>query len=161
MPSIFPPSDEHESDEPIPESEPGSEGSGGREGARRLVERMIKEGVKRAVEKGVEQITEGPENLRQYLHEIKMPKEVASYVFSQADETKTGLYRVVAKEVRDFLEHTNLAEEMTRALTTLSFEIKTEIRFIPNDSKVDGETGKKPKADVKSTVRVRDSAREG
>jgi hypothetical protein len=161
MPSIFPPSDEHDSDEPIPESEPGSEGLGGREGARRLVERMIKEGVKRAVEKGVEQITEGPENLRQYLHEIKMPKEVASYVFAQADETKTGLYRVVAKEVRDFLEHTNLAEEMTRALTTLSFEIKTEIRFIPNDSKVDGENGKKPKPEVKSSVRVRDSAREG
>ena len=156
MASEYPPHDE--SEEPIPESEPLGPG---REGARRIVERMIKEGVKRAVEKGVEQLTETPENLRQYLHDLKMPKEVASFMFAQADETKTGLYRVVAKEMRDFLEHTNLAEEITRALTTLSFEIKTEIRFVPNDQKVEGDGAKKSKPEVKSTVRVRDSAREG
>lgn len=156
MPSVFPPPDDQ--DEPLGDDE-GS--GGGRERARHLVERMIKEGVKRAVEKGVEQITEGPENLRHYLNDLKMPKEVASFVFAQADETKTGLYRVVAKEMRDFLEHTNLADEITRALTTLSFEIKTEIRFIPNDSKVEGaDPTKKPKPEVKSTVRVRDSARD-
>ena len=156
MPSNFPPADD---DEPLSDDE-GS--GGGRERARHLVERMIKEGVKRAVEKGVEQLTEGPENLRQYLHDLKMPKEVASYVFSQADETKNGLYRVVAKEFRDFLEHTNLAEEITRALTTLSFEIKTEIRFIPNDTRLEGggEGPRKPKPEVKSSVRVRDAARD-
>jgi hypothetical protein len=154
MASVFPPPDD--SEEPIPDSE--TSGGGGRERARHLVERVIKEGVKRAVEKGVEQFTEGPETVRQYLHDLKMPKEVASFVFAQADETKTGLYRVVAKEMRDFLEHTNLAEEITRALTTLSFEIKTEIRFIPNDSKTDGaDPLKKPKPEVKSTVRIRDT----
>ena len=156
MSSVSPPPDDN--DEPSGEDD----GSGsGRERARHLVERIIKEGVKRAVEKGVEQITEGPENLRHYLNEMKMPKEVASFVFAQADDTKTGLYRVVAKEVRDFLEHTNLAEEITRALTTLSFEIKTEIRFIPNDSKADaGDPLKRTKPEVKSTVRVRDTARD-
>ena len=156
MPSVFPPPDEN--DDVLGEDD----GSGsGRERARHLVERVIKESVKRAVEKGVEQITEGPENLRHYLNELKMPKEVASFVFAQADDTKTGLYRVVAKEMRDFLEHTNLAEEITRALTTLSFEIKTEIRFIPNDSKTEGgDPLKKPKPEVKSTVRVRDSGRD-
>jgi hypothetical protein len=42
--------------------------------------------------------------------------------------------RVVAKEVRDFLSATDLSGELTRALTALSFEIKTEVRFIPNDA---------------------------
>jgi len=41
---------------------------------------------------------------------------------------------VVAREVRDFLESTDIADEFYRALTSLSFEIKTEIRFIPNDT---------------------------
>lgn len=129
-----------------------------REGARRLVERMLREGVRRAVERGVEQITETPENLRQFIHDLKLPREVAAVLLQQADETKNGLYRAVARELRDFLEQTNLAEEITRALTTLSFEIKTEIRFIPNDSKVESDpSGKLPRPEVKASVRVRDS----
>ncbi|MFW2390404.1 MAG: hypothetical protein ACN4G0_18860, partial [Polyangiales bacterium] len=34
----------------------------------------------------------------------------------------------------DFLEATDIAGEFYRALTSLSFEVKTEIRFIPNDA---------------------------
>ena len=68
----------------------------------------------------------------------------------QIDETKNGLYRVVAREIRDFLEHTNIADEVTKALTKLSFEIKTEIRFIPNDSAEQ----LFPKPEVQSEVKV-------
>ncbi len=32
------------------------------------------------------------------------------------------------------LEHTQFADEITKVLTKLSFEIKTEIRFIPNEA---------------------------
>ena len=60
--------------------------------------------------------------------------ELVGYVFSQVDETKNALVRVVAGEVRDFLQATDLATELQKALTSLSFEIKTEIRFIPNDA---------------------------
>ena len=111
----------------------------GRETARRLVERLLREGVRRAVEKGVEQFTETPENLRQFVHDLKLPRELASLMFQQIDETKNGLYRAVAREIRDFLGETNLADEIIKALTTLSFEIKTEIRFIPNDQRFDGD----------------------
>ncbi len=118
----------------------------------RLFERRLSELFKRAVESGVEKIAEGPESIRQLVAELKVPKEIASYLFVQIDETKNGLYRVVAKEIRDFLEHTNVADEVTRALTKLSFEVKTEIRFIPNDASP-GE-GKTPKPEVRSTVHV-------
>jgi hypothetical protein len=40
----------------------------------------------------------------------------------------------MAKEVRDVLEHTELADVLTNVLTRLSFEIRTEIRFVPNDA---------------------------
>ncbi len=117
---------------------------------RKFVERLLPELIKRVVEAGVVKLAEGPENLRHFMQEMRLPKEIANYVFAQIDETKNGLYRVVAKEIRDFLEHTNLAEEITNALTKLSFEIKTEIRFVPNDSP----SRLFPKPEVKSEVAI-------
>jgi hypothetical protein len=94
----------------------------------------IKRAVERAVESGVGRLAEGPEKISHLMGEMKLPKEVLSHVYSQIDETKTGLYRVVAKEIRDVLAHTELAEVLTNVLTKLSFEIRTEIRFVPNEA---------------------------
>ena len=66
-----------------------------------------------------------------------------NYVYAQVDDTKNGLYRVVAKEIRDVLEHTAIADEIAKVLTKLSFEIKTEIRFVPNDRAEEAVEGEK------------------
>ena len=42
---------------------------------------------------------------------------------------------MVAKEIRDFLEHTNFAGEVQKLLTTVQFEVNTTIRFTPNDGR--------------------------
>ncbi len=104
--------------------------------------------VRKALEAGFERLSDGPENVRQRLGDLKLPKEALNGVLSQIDEGKTGIYRALAKELRDFLESTNFADELVRALTTLSFEIKTEVRLIPNDSG-------KPRPNVRSNMRVR------
>lgn len=117
---------------------------------RRFAERLLPELIKRFVEAGVVKLSEGPENIRNFVGELKLPKEIAGYLLAQIDETKNGLYRVVAREIRDFLEHTNVADEIVRVLTKLSFEIRTEIRFVPNDSSA----RLFPKPDVKSEVTV-------
>ena len=128
----------------------------------RLFERAIPEIVKRIVERaletGVGAISDGPENIRQFVNDIKLPKEVLHYLYNQVDDTKNGIYRVVAKELRDVLEHTQFAEELTKVLTKLSFEVKTEIRFIPNDAS-DGRMGI-PKPEVVAQVAVKDRAKE-
>lgn len=109
------------------ESEPG----------RRRLEGVFREALRKAVEKGVEAgigtFERTNKAVRGVASEMPLPKEVASYLFSAVDETKNSLVRVVAGEVRDFLEATDIATELQRALTSLSFEIKTEVRFIPND----------------------------
>ena len=115
----------------------------------RRIERILPELIKRLLEAGFEKLVEAPENARNLVGELKLPKEILAVLLGQLDETKTGLYRVVARETRDFLEHTNFAEELARVLTTLSFEIKTEVRFIPNDSRL----GASP--DVRARVRVK------
>jgi hypothetical protein len=104
-----------------------------KEGRRRRLEGVIPEIVRRAVELGVEKAQEAPDNLKQFVGDLKLPKEIAHYLLSQIDETKNGLFRVVAKEIRDFLEHTNFAGELQKLLTTVQFEVNTTIRFTPND----------------------------
>lgn len=105
--------------------------------------------IKRLLETGYEKLSEGPENLRQFLSELKLPKEALALLLAQADETKNGLYRVVAREIRDFLDQTNFADEFVKALTSVSFEIKTEVRFVPNQSRL----GATP--DVRAKLRVK------
>ena len=73
--------------------------------------------------------------------EMKLPKEVLSYIYTQIDDTKGDLYRVVAKEIRDVFERMQFADEIAKVLTKLSFEIRTEIRFIPNEAGTPSKSG--------------------
>jgi hypothetical protein len=116
------------------------------------VERLVPELIRRLIEAGVERLSEGPENVRRVVSDLKLPREALAAILSQLDETKSGLYRVVAREVRDILTETSLADELAKALTSLSFEIRTTVRFVPNDAK------RRPSPEVRSSVRVqRDS----
>jgi hypothetical protein len=166
---------EHE-DLPFREDSEGPEKQEGERGDQdkrsrfeRVMPEILKRVVERAVESGASKLAEGPENLRNFLQELKLPKEVLHYLYTQIDDTKNGLYRVVAKEIRDVFEQTQFADELTKALTKLSFEIKTEIRFIPNDAggkkgegdeePAEGGARKLPKPEVTSQVSVKDRSK--
>jgi hypothetical protein len=129
---------------------PSKEHKDGDERDESRVERALREIVRKVIEAGYERLSEGPENVRHLMSELKLPKETLGALFGTLDDTKNGLYRVVAREVRDFLEHSNLAEDIVRGLTALSFEIKTEVRFIPNDARPN-----RPTPDVRSKVTVK------
>ena len=112
-------------------------------------ERLLPELIKRLVE-GIDRFAEG-KDMRQRLGELRLPKEVMTLLLAQLEESKNGLYRSLAKELRDFLEQTNFAEELTQALTKLTFEIRTEVRFVPN--KPDAKEGVQP--EVRAEVSVK------
>jgi hypothetical protein len=48
-----------------------------------------------------------------------------------ASRSKDDIMRVAAGEVRTWLEHLNINEEIARALSKMVIEVKTEIRFRP------------------------------
>ena len=162
------------SDEDLPDERPSEPPPGAgptpKESRRSRFESVIPEIIKRAVELGVEKARESPENVRQFVHDLKVPKEVAHVIFQQIDDTKNGLFRVVAKEIRDFLEHTNFSGEVQKLLTTVQFEVNTTIRFTPNDGREprkdgDGdaedaadEDGKRGQADEKGAAGDGDTA---
>jgi hypothetical protein len=146
------------SDQDPPDSPP----SGG--SRRRRLEGVIPEILKRAIEIGVDKAQSSPESLKHFVGELKLPKEIVTYILQQVDETKNGLFRVVANEIRDFLEHTNISSEMKKMLTTVQFEINTTVRFSPNDTSgsppPDGQVGEAPKPappkpEVKTQVHVK------
>src|SRR5580704_17435128 len=90
---------------------------------RRRLDSVIPELLKRAVEIGVEKATEAQDSFKELVGGIKLPREMAHYLFVQVEETKNTLVGVVAKEVREFLENTNLSSEMRKILTTVPFEV--------------------------------------
>jgi hypothetical protein len=50
-----------------------------------------------------------------------------------ATRSKDDIMRAAAGEMRSWLEHLNLNEELAKALSKLVIEVKTEVRFRPNE----------------------------
>jgi hypothetical protein len=129
---------------------------------RKAVERGVDAGVG-AIEQSVDVIERSMEagrgrvkSVRGVIEDVKLPKDlpkdIANAIFSQIEEGKNVLVGAVASEVRGFLEDTDIAHELQRALTSLSFEISTEIRFVPNERGM-------PRAEVRSKARPKVSSR--
>jgi hypothetical protein len=99
---------------------------------------LIPEIVRRTFYAGLGAVFTTEEGIRKIASDLKLPKDVANYLIQQAAASKDELFRVVGKELRGFLESVNISGELQKLLTSLSFEIKTEIRFIPNDEAIGG-----------------------
>lgn len=115
---------------------------------RSRLERLVPELVKKTFAAGMGAVFSTEENIRKIARE-SLP-EMAGYIASSADGAKDKVFDVIARETREFLSNLNVSEEIAKILTTLSFEIKTEIRFIPNSDRF---VGAEP--DVKASVRLK------
>lgn len=125
------------------------------ENLRARLEQLVPDLVRRTFTAGLGAVFSTEEGIRKITKELQLPN-VAGYLADTADNTKDKFLEIVAREVREFLSHVNLSDEIAKLLTTLSFEIKTEIRFIPNSERY---TGVDP--DVKAQVRLKRSDRDG
>lgn len=117
----------------------------------KLRETLVAEVVRKAIHVGNEVVDNTEEQVRRILNDVPIPKEVGDRVTHKLDEFKGEMFRIVKQEVHEFLDKVDLGAEMQKLLTSLSFEIVTEIRFIPNEK--GGQPGVKP--DVKSGVRLK------
>lgn len=83
-----------------------------------------------------EESARSSEGFRARLGGTKLPREVVNFIFAQVDTTKREFLRIASNEVRLFLESVDLGGEVAKILTSLSFEVRMEVRFIPNDQAV-------------------------
>ena len=58
-------------------------------------------------------------------------KRTVSAGLAQAQGTKDELFRMLADELRAWLEKVNLPQEVAKLLSQVTLEIKTEVRFHP------------------------------
>lgn len=121
------------------------------------LERLVPELLKKAIETGTKSLS--PETIRQVVGELKIPKEALHHTISQLDETKSGVYRVIGKELRDLFDRTSLADELAKALSLLTLEVKMEVRFKPNEAKPSEESkaSRKRRPSVGAGVKIKRS----
>ena len=116
---------------------------------RQRLEHLVPELVKKTFAAGMGAVFQTEEGIRKIAREVSLP-DVAGYLASSADGAKDKVFEIIARETREFLSNLNLTDEIAKLLTTLSFEIKTEVRFIPNSERF---VGAEP--DVKASVRLK------
>jgi hypothetical protein len=102
-----------------PEEQAGAEGKTG----------FVADAVRKAVLAGLGAVFLTEEGARKLARDWKLPKELISYVVSQASGAKTEVMRVVGDEIRRFMESDALRREFIKALTSMSIEVKAEIRL--------------------------------
>ncbi|MCX5742281.1 MAG: hypothetical protein NT062_07275 [Proteobacteria bacterium] len=122
------------------------------EGLRARLESLVPELVKKTFQAGMGAVFSTEEGIRKFARDVHLPDVggVAGYLADSADGAKDKVFEVIARETREFLSNLNISEELAKLLTTLSFEIKTEIRFIPNSERFAG-----AEPDVKASVRLK------
>lgn len=113
---------------------------------------VVAELFRKAVSKGGEVANSTEESVRRMLADLPLPNDVVERIVERLDDYKADAIQMVKDEVRAFLDRIDIGYELQKMLTSLSFEISTEIRFIPN------EKGIRP--DIKAGARVKRSRRD-
>lgn len=123
----------------------------------RALEGIVPDILKRTLVSGVGSVL-SEEGIRSILADKKLPKETLNFLVGQADTMRREVLRIISREIRIFLENMDFGGEIAKILTTLSFEIKTEIRFVPNDASLRPEL--RNRVSVKRADRDRDRDRQ-
>jgi hypothetical protein len=110
---------------------------------------FVQEWVKKAAVAGMGALFMTEEGIRNLASQMKLPKEVLTFVLSSAEKTKDEIGRVVTEEVRRFLQSEKLRDEFLKLLTRMTLEVTAQVRLVPESEKP-GEEGAplKPKLTV-------------
>ncbi len=110
--------------------------------------------LSKAVESGTEALTD--EVLQRVIAETPLPQEVKGLVMGQGGGVGGELARTLTGEVRRFLEK-NMGRELQKLLTSVTFEIRTEVRFKPTEpedgAESEGGAGLRPA--IRNRVRIK------
>lgn len=85
--------------------------------------------IKGAISTGVKSVMVTEEGVRNLLGEF-LPKEISTTVKSHLDGLKKDLYGKLVNEFSTFLNDTDLAAELKKALAGVKIRVHTEIEFM-------------------------------
>ena len=111
---------------------------GGRDGRAGFVPEFVR---KMAVA-GLGAIFMTEEGIRNLAGQLKLPKEVLGFILSQAERTKDEVGRVLADELRRFLQSEKLREEFVKLMSGMTLDVRAQIRLVPADEEAKKEEKK-------------------
>ena len=129
------------------------------EAAARGLGGFVPDAVKRAVLTGMGALFMTEEGIRNFVGEVKLPKDAVNFLLQQAEKTRGEVTRVVTQEVRRFLESETLRREILKIMSSMTLEVKASIKLKPSGEpevtgkirvKKDGEPEDGPAEPVKS-----------
>ncbi len=103
-----------------------------RDRERHRLERILPELLKRVVDVGLGKLSEGRDDVKAFVNDMKLPREVSAVIAAQLEATKDALAASVANEVRRFFDRTDFKD----VFAGLTLEVKTQVRFIPTQDTV-------------------------
>jgi hypothetical protein len=116
-------SSDHDIDDDLPDDELGDDDDMfGRREPHRQGSRVVGDFVRRAIENTMGQVQ----------NTGAVPKEAINYLLQQTDRGRKEAVRLVAKEVGDFLRHTDISSEVVKILTNVQVDVSASLRFKRN-----------------------------
>jgi hypothetical protein len=93
----------------------------------------ILEVVKKLFSVGVGAAFMTEESIRSYLGDIKLPKDVITFILQSANKGKEELVQRVGKEIGGLLSHIDLVKEGSKFVENHKFKISAEIEILPRN----------------------------
>ena len=110
-------------------------------GFSKKLEGFVPDGVVRKAVGAFRGVVQTEEGVRTILGEVS--REVVDYAREQIDKGKGEVVALMARELREFLEETDVSGEVRKILTGIQLEVTTQIRFVEqDDGSVQMQTGK-------------------
>jgi hypothetical protein len=106
-----------------PDETPGGPGTVG----------FVADVVRKAVLTGVGALFLTEEGARKVAREWKLPKDLATYLVSQASGARDEVLRVVGQELRRLLDSETFRREMLKSIENMTVEIHAEMKLKASD----------------------------
>jgi hypothetical protein len=112
-------------DDPSTQPDPAGEGPG--------TVGFVADVVRKAVLTGVGALFLTEEGARKVAREWKLPKDLATYLVSQASGAKDEVLRVLGQELRRLLDSETFRKEILKSVENMTVEIHAEMRLKASD----------------------------
>ncbi|MCE3011404.1 MAG: hypothetical protein LW875_12420 [Proteobacteria bacterium] len=96
-------------------------------------ESLLGDTVKKLFTAGVSAAFMTEESVRNYLAELKLPKEVLNLILQQAAKSKDEITGRVSKEVISMIQKIDFTREMVKFAETHKFKITAEVEVLKKD----------------------------
>lgn len=78
------------------------------------------------------------ESIRSYLGDLKLPKEIMTFILQSASKGKEELIKRVGNEIGTLISHIDVVKEVGKFAENHKFKVSAEIEVVAKDKKAQG-----------------------